>query len=226
VYGLNDIYDYETDIRNEKKRGYERVLAADRRITLAAAIGCVVAPFGLLALATRAAAFWSLALFLLIGWQYSSPPVRAKAVPFLDAWSNVFYVLPALVGFFVAGGESLSWTAVGAGAAWCVAMHAFSALPDIDADQSAGIATTATVLRERGTALYCAFWYGVAAYLGYEALGTVALSLGLGYVCLMLAMAFDGTQKGAFALYRWFPLINMFAGGVLTVLLILERVAL
>jgi 4-hydroxybenzoate polyprenyltransferase len=48
-----------------------------------------------------------------------------------------------------------------------MAMHAYSAIPDIQADTDAKIQTTATVLGKYGTLIYCALCRILASSIGY-----------------------------------------------------------
>lgn len=56
-------------------------------------------------------------------------------------------------------------------------MHAYSAIPDIQADQKAGIATVATVLGARWTSRYCIFLYVASGILGSIYTGRYWLSV-------------------------------------------------
>jgi 4-hydroxybenzoate polyprenyltransferase len=52
-----------------------------------------------------------------------------------------------------------------------MAWHTFSAIPDIEPDTKAGIATTATILGEQGTLLYCFGLWFVAFLLFFPLIG-------------------------------------------------------
>ena len=67
---------------------------------------------------------------------YSLPPIRAKAVPFFDGITNILYVLPGIMAYLVLHSD-LSRPLVIAAWAWVMAMHAYSAIPDIEADTKA-----------------------------------------------------------------------------------------
>jgi 4-hydroxybenzoate polyprenyltransferase len=127
----------------------------------------------------------------------------------------VLYVCPALVGYFATGGTSPDWRAVLAACLWAMAMHAYSAVPDIDADRAAGLRTVATWLGLRGTLLACAALYGAAAALAMPALGAWAPVLGLPYVALVALSLTKKTPAGVFGVYAWFPWLNAAVGAVL-----------
>jgi 4-hydroxybenzoate polyprenyltransferase len=94
-----------------------------------------------------------------------------------------------------------------------MAMHTFSAVPDIEPDRAAGIRTTATVLGERGALAYCAgCWFLSAAVMGvlHPFLGAVFAGYPL-FVGGIRAADVDIDRA-----YWWCPLVNTLAGMVLT----------
>ena len=87
MYGINDVFDYESDLRNPRKGGTHGAVLDRRmhRITLCAA-GISCAPFvvALVILGTP----WSwlvLAASLFFVVFYSAPPLRLKERPFADS---------------------------------------------------------------------------------------------------------------------------------------------
>jgi 4-hydroxybenzoate polyprenyltransferase len=213
LYGVNDIFDADVDEHNPKKdeEGREVRYSGDGVVVmfvyLATALG-----FLLLAVLPRAG-IYALVAFYMLGIQYSAPPLRFKTTPLLDSLSNGLYVLPGVVAYSAIAGELPPLLAVAGGWLWTMAMHTFSAIPDIEPDREAGIATTATVLGERGALVYCAAcWLAAAAVMSllHPFLGAVFA----GYP------AFVGTIRaagvGVDRAYWWFPVVNTVAGAVLT----------
>lgn len=221
LYGINDLYDEATDALNAKKEGYEaRVTSATRRwirlgvyasIILGIVLTLLTIPFFF--------SHWSWIVlgslgFLLLGGQYSAPPVRAKARPGLDSLSNVLYIVLIFIAWGIRLPEtSFPWPLFLAGACWCAAMHAFSAIPDIRADREAGLRTIATTLGAGGTILACTTLYAFAAGLAGPWLGSVS-QIGVAiYVGLMLcAWIVRRSERDLFAVYRLFPWVNMVMG--------------
>ena len=80
IYGVNDLYDVDTDRLNPKKRDYENLLQPGQRRGLVIAILALNLPF--LALVPFLPHAWPwLLLFVVTGVGYSMPPVRAKSRP-------------------------------------------------------------------------------------------------------------------------------------------------
>jgi lycopene elongase/hydratase (dihydrobisanhydrobacterioruberin-forming) len=215
IYGINDIYDYETDRLNPKKVAYETLVMPDEHRVLWMRISIVTLPaLILIPFAGLVAALWFL-LFLLCAWQYSAPPIRAKARPVFDSvFSAGHYVATGAFGFVLAGGGTPSLMLLLAGMAWATAMHAYSAVPDIEADTTSGIATIATKLGRTGTLILCLGLYASAGILGTYALGWLSLLLGVVYVGMMVWSLRVQSDEALFRLYARFPLVNTVCGMV------------
>ncbi len=222
LYGVNDLFDEETDALNDKKTSYETRLSPTDRARLVRSIHAS------LALAVFLAALQSLFApsllvvlgvsgFVLLGWQYSAPPLRAKARPWLDSASNVLYLFPALIGAGAVGLrlEELSWMVLLAGTLWCMSMHAFSAVPDIHADAQAGLRTIATTLGKQRTIILCGALYLAAALLVVPVLGWIALGYGGLYLLLMIDAWRAKNAEELLRVYRAFPWVNTLVGFLL-----------
>ncbi|WP_137283307.1 prenyltransferase [Halorussus salinisoli] len=228
LYGVNDVFDADVDAENPKKTSRE---APEVRFRGGAAVAAIVAVCGLagvalaVALATGAlagadvptsastgAALWVVA-FLVLGYAYSAPPFRLKTVPPLDSVSNGLYVLPGAAAYVALAGRQPPALALAGGWLWAMAMHTFSAVPDIEPDRRAGIRTTATVLGERATLAYCAVcWLAAAGAFGLLDARAGALLL----LYPLLAAGVAETDVDPARAYWWFPAINTLVGMVLT----------
>ncbi|UPV73416.1 prenyltransferase [Halorussus limi] len=229
LYGVNDAFDADIDAENPKKTGEDAPEArfrGGRTVTAAVAV-CGLAGLALaVAFATGAlarspnppagatvgVAAWVVA-FLVLGYAYSAPPFRLKTVPPLDSVSNGLYVLPGAAAFVAVAGRQPPALAVAGGWLWAMAMHTFSAIPDIDPDRRAGIRTTATALGERRTLAYCgAVWLLAAGAFGL-------LDRRAGVLLLLyplLAAGVAETDADVARVYWWFPAVNGLVGMVLT----------
>ena len=214
LYGVNDVFDADIDRRNPKKgaEGREVQYRPDRRVTAAIAVAGL-AGLALAAALPRPAGLATLA-FLALSVAYSAPPIRFKTTPLLDSLSNGLYVLPAVVTYEAVAGTHPPLLAVLGGWLWTMAMHTFSAIPDVEPDRAAGVRTTATVLGASGALSYCgAAWLAAAVAMAahHPALGALfgvypALVAGIAVADVPLERA-----------YWWFPVVNAVAGATLTV---------
>ena len=208
VYGVNDIFDYETDRLNPKKNAYEELVTPEKRSPLIAQILILNVPFIAAAFFLAPPAFPGMVGFLLFSIFYSAPPIRAKSKPLIDSAFNILYVFPGIFAYQMIAGSFPPLSIIAAAGLWTMAMHAYSAVPDIDSDKAAGVPTVATFLGERRTLLFCLALYISAAALAFNYLGTVSVMIGLVYTGMILASLFARDRDGIFAIYRRFPILN------------------
>ncbi|GAB2876978.1 prenyltransferase [Nocardioides pacificus] len=225
MYGVNDVFDYESDIRNPRKGGMEGVVLDRRvhRLTLWLA-GLLNLPFlvALVALGSPAShAVLAVSVFAVIA--YSAPVLRFKERPFLDSLtSSTHFVSPAVLGLALAGAP-LTWTAFAALAGfflWGVASHAFGAVQDIEADRGGSISSIATVLGAAPTVRFAAAAYVAAAALllttGWPWLLSALLALPyLANVAPFLTLT-EGECMQANAGWRRFLWLNYLSGFLIT----------
>jgi len=166
MYGINDVYDYESDLRNPRKGSIEGsvLLPALHRPTLIVAYLLPV-PF-VLFLASRANFFANLILGLVLFSvvAYSIRGMRFKEIPLLDSiTSAVHFVGPMAVGIALAGVDLRTGTSLKLLTAfllWGMASHAFGAVQDVKADREAKLTSIATAFGTRDT-----IWFSVVAYV-------------------------------------------------------------
>ena len=229
MYGINDVFDYESDLRNPRKGGVEGAVL-DRtlhRVTLWAVVVTNV-PFLVALVGLGSPLSWlalTVSLFAVVA--YSAPGLRFKERPFLDSLtSSTHFVSPAGYGLALAGASvDLPLLAVlGAFFLWGIASHAFGAVQDVAPDRAAGIGSVATVIGARRT-VAVAF----SAYLAAGALlllaawpGPLGALLVLPYAANVLPYLRirDADAVRANAGWRRFLWINYAVGFPVTLLLI------
>lgn len=213
LYGINDIFDARIDRVNPKKHvGPERRYDGDR-LTVAAVVFSGLLGLFLLPFLPTTSVPWVIG-FLLLGFLYSVPPVRFKTTPILDSVSNGLYILPGIAGYVALAGELPPFAIIIGAWAWTMAMHTFSAIPDIGPDRIAGIDTTATLLGETHAIMYCtACWLVAAAGFGLvDWRAGLLLTL---YPVLSMGLAVFSIDINR--AYWWFPWINGLVGMMLTI---------
>jgi 4-hydroxybenzoate polyprenyltransferase len=219
IYGVNDLFDYETDKLNSKKGDYEELVRPKYHRALTIAILALNLPFLALIPFLPSMTILSIAAFLFFGIFYSAKPIRAKTKPFLDAFFNILYIFPAYAAHFLDGHTAFTLAPLLAATCWVMAMHAYSAIPDIKADSKAGLATIATILGKTGTLIFCALMYLISGLLVIPYIGIYAILLAALYLAMM---AFSFRQNDIMPVYRYFPLVNTLSGMVLTLIAILN----
>lgn len=166
IYGINDVFDQETDAKNPRKGSLEgaRISPAEvRPIWISVALTNVPFLIYFLLFFPISATLWML-LYATLFVGYSVPPARFKARPFLDSLSNAAYAFP-LVFVPLALGSSPVWPAALGLMAWSAAKHTFDAVQDIDEDRKVGIQTTAVRLGARGVVAWSGACWTVATLL-------------------------------------------------------------
>lgn len=239
MYGINDVFDYESDLRNPRKGGVEGAVLDVRlhRITLwASLLTCL--PFVIYLVIVGSPLSWlvlAISLFAVVA--YSMKGLRFKEIPFLDsATSSTHFASPAVYGLVLAGAvfTPALWLILVAYFLWGVASHAFGAVQDINADREGGLASIATVIGAAWTARFALVAYALAGVFIVLAAGTgkaawpvfYASFLTIPYIVMVAPFVRlrDEDAERANRGWRFFLAINFFAGFVVTILLIVHWV--
>ncbi len=229
MYGVNDVFDHESDLRNPRKGGVEGVVL-DRRVHRLTIWSAVLSNLPFVVVLARLAdpistVVLAVSVFAVVA--YSAPGLRFKERPFLDSLtSSTHFVSPAVLGLAMSG-AGLGPTSAAALAGfflWGVGSHAFGAVQDIGADRAAGIGSIGTVLGAARTTRF-----SFAAYLAAGALlltlswpASLAALLALPYlanVAPYLSLT-DAECERAHAGWRRFLWLNYVVGFLLTQLLL------
>lgn len=229
MYGINDVFDYESDLRNPRKGGVEGALldTSMHRPTLwAAAITNI--PFLIYLLAVGNPLSWlvlAVSVFAVIA--YSAKGLRFKEKPFIDSLtSSTHFVSPALYGLVLAGAVFTPqlWTVLAAFFLWGIASHAFGAVQDVIADREASISSIATVIGARATVRVSVVAYALAGVLLVFSSwpGPIAAVLALPYAvsCAQFWNITDANAESANRGWKRFLYLNFATGFVVTMLMI------
>ena len=218
IYGVNDVFDQETDAKNPRKGTLEgaKILPEEahpiwRGVLLTnvpfLVYSICVLPYG--------AIFWII-LYAALFVGYSVPPLRFKARPYLDSLSNAAYAFP-LVFVPLALESPVVWPATLGLMAWSAAKHTFDAAQDVDEDQKVGISTTAVRLGVRGVVLWSAAWWTVATVCFALVSPLVSLVNAVYAGGLLYALHREPTPEMGHRLYRYsitFPYVAGTVAGV------------
>lgn len=229
MYGINDVFDYESDLRNPRKGGVEGALLdpSIHRTTLWAAVITNV-PFLVALVALGSPLSWlvlAVSVFAVIA--YSAKGLRFKEKPFLDSvTSSTHFVSPAVYGLVLAGATFTPalWLILVSFFLWGIASHAFGAVQDVIADREGGLASIATVIGARATTRLAVGAYTLAGLLllGTEWPGPLAAIAAVPYMVITAQfwMITDETAESANRGWKRFLLLNFIAGAIVTMLMI------
>lgn len=229
MYGINDVFDYESDIRNPRKGGVEGALLPPE-LHLATLLASVLLPLPFLVVlvwsgSVAATGVLALALFFVVA--YSAKGFRFKEIPFLDSLtSSAHFVMPAVYGLVLAGASvsSVTLTVLASFFLWGMASHAFGAVQDVVADREADVASIATVIGAKGTVRFAVVLYVLAGAVLVAAPWPLPL---IAPVALLYIAAIapwwsvsDDAAQGANKGWRWFLLLNFISGAVVVLVLL------
>ena len=229
MYGINDVFDYESDLRNPRKGGVEGALL-DRRMHRPTIIAAIVTnvPFLVYLVLVGSPLSWlvlAVSVFAVIA--YSAKGLRFKERPFLDSLtSSTHFVSPAVYGLVLAGAVFTPQLVclLAAFFLWGIASHAFGAVQDVIADREAGISSIATVIGGRATVRLAVLSYlAGGVLLVFTAWpGPLASVLVIPYaaVCAPFWNVTDERSETANRGWRRFLLLNFITGFVVTMLMI------
>jgi 4-hydroxybenzoate polyprenyltransferase len=229
MYGINDVFDYESDLRNPRKGGVEGALL-DRSVHRTTLWAVVVTNVPFLVALVLLGGPWSwlvLAISVFAVIAYSAPGLRFKERPFVDSLtSSTHFVSPAVYGLALAGTH---WTGqlVAVCVAfflWGVASHAFGAVQDVLADRAGGIGSVATVIGARATVrlAFAAYLVAGVVMLFTAFPGPIAAIVVIPYALNVLPWwnVRDDDAERANAGWKRFLWINYLAGFIITMALI------
>ena len=230
MYGVNDVFDYESDLRNPRKGGIEGALLEPKYHlpTLLISLHLPVPFVWFLFVNGSELANLVLGIVLFSVLAYSIKYLRFKEIPFLDSiTSAMHFVGPLIYGVILAGGEINNPTLLLIMVAfylWGMASHAFGAVQDIRADREAGISSIGTFLGAKLTTRL--------AFALYLLAGILALFIGDRYSYAFLAVIpylivvgreltiTDETCELANRGWKRFIWLNFLAGAIISSLII------
>ncbi len=237
MYGVNDVFDYESDLANPRKGGIEGDVVRDRaqaaRVHKGILWACAITVLPPLAwLLTQGSAASALTLVAVVAGvlAYSVPVLRFKERPFLDSLTSALHFAGPLLYALVLTGAQLTarntWPIWVAFIAWGMASHAFGAVQDVRADREGGIGSIATVLGARPTVWVALVLYVIASavLLALPWPGILAAVLPLAYAASVarFVRVTDATCEDANRGWRTFLWLNQPVGFLVTMLVIVE----
>ena len=234
MYGINDVFDYASDLANPRKGGIEGALLAPRihRATLWSAAITNIPFLAYLVIVGNPASWVWLAVSVFAVIAYSARGLRFKERPFLDSTtSSLHFVTPAIVGLTLADAMITSTVALVLVAffLWGMAAHAFGAVQDIGPDREGGIGSIATVIGARATVrLSLALWTLAGIAMLFTAWpGPLGALLAVPYIVNAGPWwtVTDESSPGTNRAWRRFITLNYFAGFLATMILILAWVS-
>lgn len=231
MYGINDVFDYESDILNPRKGGVEGAITPKQDHPLIIWTALLLSlPFivALMLLGSPISAL-VLAAVMFFVVAYSAKGLRFKEVPFLDSiTSSIHFVGPLVYAYTLVGASTGGWIVAFAFFAWGIASQAFGAVQDIEPDREAHIRSIATELGAARTVRFSFFMYLFAALL-------IASLEGIAIIVAIVALSYafntrpflrlrDDQSRLARAGWKRFLWLNYVNGAVVTIAFVITKV--
>lgn len=231
MYGINDVYDYESDMKNPRKNSIEGALEAKQFHPVILQTSLMLGLLGsviMIALAPNGqfVAWYLVSLFFVVA--YSVKGLRFKEIAFVDSvTSSLHFTLP-LVCAIAATSTDISqvWPYVVALFCWGMASHAFGAVQDIIPDRKGGLSSIATIIGARATVWFCYALYAIAAGViiahSTDILNSIVASVSILYIANIAPYHAlnDENSSQSNAAWRRFIWLNYIAGAIITIAII------
>ena len=230
MYGINDVFDYASDINNPRKGGIEGALLAPvfHRPLLWLALASNVPFLAVLVAAGNPLSLCAIGVSTFAVIAYSAPGLRFKERPVLDSvTSSIHFVSPAVVGLTMAGANLDAGLLISMSAflIWGVAAHAFGAVQDVVPDREAGIGSIATAFGAAMTVrIALALWCLAGVMMLFAPWpGPLAAIIAVPYLvnCAPYVRVTDAGSGRTNRAWRRFIWLNYVSGFLVTLLLIL-----
>jgi len=230
MYGINDVFDYESDLRNPRKGGIEGSLLNKKwhKLTLwSSTLLCVPFLIYLYSISDLNSALW-LSLFVVTVIAYSAPKLRFKERGFLDSLTSSSHFVGPMIYALALSGVDMSerpvLSSILAFTLWGIASHAFGAVQDVKADREADISSIATLIGAKATVWFAFIAYAAAGVLVMNTIwpGPLAAIAALPYLLILTPYLniTDEDCERANKGWRRFIWLNFFAGAVVSLILI------
>lgn len=229
MYGINDIFDYESDIRNPRKGGLEGLKEQKslhpliaKSILASNLLGVYLLIIGNLA---------SRLIFLFVIFQvvaYSIKYLRFKERPLIDSFtSSTHFVGPLVYAASLLNSLNTMLPIILSFLFWGMASHAFGAIQDIIPDRQGSIKSIATKLGAKFTLYFSMFCYLVSSIILFFQGGIFILVGLLPLTYLFNNLRFikitDETSGKTNQGWRTFLKLNYLIGAIITILLITNK---
>jgi lycopene elongase/hydratase (dihydrobisanhydrobacterioruberin-forming) len=166
LYGVNDLYDSESDRLNPRKDGVQGIVPSDSEMSfLKKTTWIAPAIFLLVALVTRNPEHIGFSVFFIfLCFAYSHRLIRLKEIPLIDSLTSaLIYCLPGIIAYSLhAPVSSFPLEALLILLPY-MGIHSLTTLLDEDEDAKVGMTTIGVVFGRNGTAIFSLLAFAICA---------------------------------------------------------------
>lgn len=227
MYGVNDVFDYESDIRNPRKNSIEGIVVAKSfHPTILWASLLLAVPFiiALIILSPLSAVLVLIGLLFFVV-AYSLKGLRFKEVPFRDSITHsIHFIGPMIFAIALTGFQPKAWPFALSLLFWGIANHAFGAIQDVVPDRAGKLKSIATIIGARNTVWLSVILYTLAVFAVTTQGGISMLVGAAGLLYILNVVPFiritDATSGLANKGWRRFIWLNYSVGAIVTISII------
>lgn len=228
MYGVNDVFDYESDIKNPRKGGIEGMREQKSFHPTIIKVSILSNLAFLFVMSMNGSLLSNLVLLGLIFFvvAYSVKGLRFKEVPFLDSLtSSIHFTGPLVYALTLTQFSNQAWLIILAFLFWGMASHAFGAVQDIIPDRKGHISSVATSIGARNTVIMSVILYALSSLIMLSLLNWAGIILAItagSYIVNIWPYINISDKNSAQANKAWrrFIWLNMLSGFVVTLVLI------
>ncbi len=178
LYGINDVYDYKSDMLNPRKNLVEGIILKPKHHQFVKKTSFFVALILILTslLTFNATNLFGMVLLLFFSYFYSAPPLRFKVKPPLDSFANgiLYFFAPFIIGFSFNDALVNIPIKVYLIAICVMGIHSFSTIMDYSVDKKIGDKTFSGMFGKRFASLFAFIAFIFA--LSFAGINTVMIN--------------------------------------------------
>ncbi len=169
LYGINDVYDYESDKLNPRKDSFEGVVLKPKNHDLVkkASYIIILLLFFTSIMTSNFTNMLGTIILVFFSYFYSAPPLRFKTKPFLDSLSNglIYFLAPFIIGYSYNGSIfEIPYNIYVIGLS-VMGVHVFSTIMDYSIDKKMGDKTISVFIGKRLSAILSTILFGLTLIL-------------------------------------------------------------
>ena len=215
LYGINDIYDYKSDILNPRKKSINLDPKYHFIVKRVSSIAALLLITGSL-LTLNVSNILSTISLLFFSYYYSAPPLRFKERPPLDSFSNgVLFLIVFSIGWSFGRGVFDIPAKIYFVSGCVMGIHSFSTVMDYTIDKEVGDKTFAVIFGKRMASVFALVLF--ISTLMFSKIGRASINYYVAFCSLLFLIAsIFPREKLAFLLFKL-----IFVGFIITALIFL-----
>ncbi len=191
ICGVNDVYDYESDLLNKRKRFWQGIVLDKAYHSLVLKASAIAAAF-IMMVSLLSFNIYNISVALVsiaVAYAYSMPPIRIKERPPFDSILNsAYFLLPFMLGYSFSGSLDIPFYVLPV-SLLLIAGHAYSTVVDYSSDKKAEMRTFAIAFGKRAAAAF-SLVLSIIAFFIFSWPPFLYISIILAILCYLIVLIF------------------------------------